>query len=427
VDNWDGWTSRPALFAMFSLICERFARAARRCERQFGTEGSEVGIFSRPTECTSVSFASSARNESIATQSHSNIRALRILILGGTGFVGRHLVAAALEGGHRVTLFNRGTHGDLFPGAEHLRGDRATGDLGALQDGRWDAAVDTACYLPAQACAAAVLLAGAVGHYMFVSTLSVYDDGARLPVGEDAAAALATPEQIARAEDIIPAGPAIVDAYGDLYGPLKASCEAAVVEAMHGRASIVRPGLIVGPHDYTDRFTYWPARLARGGEVLAPGAPDRPLQLIDARDLATWMVRALEAGCTGTFNASGPAAPITVGGVLEACRGAVGGDGARLTWVDDEPLLQAGIAPWTELPLWVPAAFVEAPQLHAACARARAAGLTFRPLAETIGDTLAWDKSRPASEPRRAGLDPARERALLEAWRTRNREGHARE
>jgi 2'-hydroxyisoflavone reductase len=355
------------------------------------------------------------------------MRALRIVILGGTGFVGRHLAAAALEHGHHVTLFNRGTRGDLFPDAKHLRGDRAAGDLGALEGGRWDAAVDTACYLPAQARAAADLLAGAVGHYTFVSTLSVCDDGARLPVGEDAAAAPATPEQIARAEAIIPAGPVIGDAYGDLYGPLKASCEAAVVDAMHGRASIVRPGLIVGPHDTTDRFTYWPARLARGGEVLAPGAPDRPLQLIDARDLAAWIVRALEEGCTGRFNASGPAVPITVGGVLEACRAAVGGDGARLTWVHDDLLSQAGIAPWTELPLWVPAAFVEAPQLHADCGRARAAGLTFRPLAETIRDTLAWDNSRPASEPRRAGLAPATERALLEASRARDRREQARE
>ena len=158
----------------------------------------------------------------------------------------------------------------------------------------------------------------------------------------------------------------------------------------------MRPGLIVGPHDHTDRFKYWPARLARGGEVLAPGAPDRPLQLIDARDLATWMVRAIEEGCTGVFNANGPAAPLTVGDALETCRAVAGSSGARLTWVDDELLMKADIAPWTELPLWVPAAFAEAPQLHADCQRARAAGLPFRPLAETIRDTLAWDVSRPA-------------------------------
>jgi 2'-hydroxyisoflavone reductase len=193
-----------------------------------------------------------------------------------------------------------------------------------------------------------------------------------------------------------------------------------VIEARRDRVAIVRPGLIVGPRDYTDRFTYWPARLARGGEVLAPGAPDRPLQLIDVRDLAAWMVRSLEAGCTGVFNANGPAAALTVGGALEACRAVVGGPGARLTWVDDELLLMAGVAPWTELPLWVPAAFVEAPQLHADCRRAQAAGLTFRPLAETIRDTLSWDVSRPATEPRRAGLDLAREQALLQAWRRRD-------
>ena len=190
-------------------------------------------------------------------------------------------------------------------------------------------------------------------------------------------------------------GPVVADAYADLYGPLKASCEAVVIAATRTTTAIVRPGLIVGPHDYTDRFTYWPARLARGGEVLAPGAPDRPLQLIDVRDLAAWMVHALEAGCTGVFNANGPAAPLTVGGALEACRAVAGGPDARLTWVDDR-LLQAGVTPWTELPLWVPAAFVEAPQLHADCGRAQAAGLTFRPLAETIRDTLSLEWFAPS-------------------------------
>jgi len=177
------------------------------------------------------------------------------------------------------------------------------------------------------------------------------------------------------------------------------------------------------PHDYTDRFTYWPSRLARGGETLAPGAPDRPLQLVDARDLGAFVVRLAEEGRAGTYNATGPAAPLTVGRVLDQCIAEAAPAAARpsLTWVADDVLFEAGVAPWTELPLWVPAAYRTAAVLNADCRRAIAAGLAFRPLADTIRDTLAWDRARPPGTPRRAGLAPARERELLAAWHARRR------
>jgi len=321
---------------------------------------------------------------------------MRLLVLGGTVFLGRHIVTAALARGHDVTLFNRGRQNpDLFPEVEKLRGDR-DGDLSALRGRPFDAVVDTSGYRPEQTRAMAETLGGTVGHYTFVSTMSAYRE---CPPGRsfDEHAPLAEGHEG--------------------YGALKARCEEALEAALPGRAAHVRPGLIVGPHDPTDRFTYWPRRVARGGDVLAPGRPERPVQLIDGRDLAEWCVRLAEERRTGAFNAIGPAATLTMRHLLETCHGAAG-SAARFRWVADEDLLAADVKPWTELPLWIP----ENDPSHGGLLladhrRALAAGLAFRPLAHTVRDTLEWDRSTDRttreSPIRVTPLAPEREAELL--------------
>ena len=334
---------------------------------------------------------------------------MEILILGGTLFLGRHLVEAARARGHRVTLFHRGhTNPDVFPDVEHLLGDR-DGGLDALGGRRWDAAIDTSGYVPRVVQASAERLAEAADHYTFVSSMSVY---AGMKPGLDESSPVATlPDGT---------GEAVT---GESYGALKALCERAVTAAFAGRALTVRPGLIVGPHDPTDRFTWWTRRIARGGEVLAPADPAAPVQLIDARDLAGWMIERIEKRSTGVFNATGPPAPLALGRVLETCR-AVAGSDARFTWVEEELLLERGVQPWTELPLWVPRA--DAGFLQVDCARAWGAGLGARPLEETARDTLAWDRATPLEgRPQKpgvtfpVGLAPAREAELLREWHER--------
>jgi 2'-hydroxyisoflavone reductase len=329
---------------------------------------------------------------------------MKLLLLGGTIFLGRHLVEAALARGHEVTLFNRGRHNaDLFPEVEKLRGDR-DGNLAALQGRRWDAVIDTCGYVPRVVRASAELLAKAVEHYTFISSLSVYSDFSAPGMDESGPTGRLEEETT---EEVT----------GETYGPLKALCEQAAEAAMPGRALNIRPGLIVGPHDPSDRFTYWPRRVARGGEVLAPGDPGSLTQFIDVRDLAEWNIRMMEAGKTGVYNATGPDYPLTMGRLLEECRN-VGGSGARITWADEQFLLDSQVAPWTELPLWVPAS--EGAGFNAVnCGKAIADELTFRPLADTIRDTLAWDAARPADMPLRAGLTPEREAEVLQAWRHR--------
>ena len=324
---------------------------------------------------------------------------MKLLVLGGTVFLGRHLVEEALARGHEVTLFNRGRHNpQLFPGVEKLRGDRG-GDLAALRGGRWDAVVDTSGSIPREVRASAGLLAEAVEHYTVVSTLAVYAAFPRVP-GID--------ESFGLAEAVDPeAG----EAGFRSVGPLKALCERAAETALPGRVLAVRAGLLAGPHDPTDRFTYWPARVARGGDVLAPAGPEHPVQLVDARDLAAWIVRMAERRATGAFNATGPAAPLTLGELLRTCRDECGSD-ARFVWVDEDALVEAGIGRRMELPLFIPGAPGAA---RVRCARALEAGLRFRPLVETVRDTRRWDAGRSPDRPRRAGLDPTREAALLGA------------
>jgi len=327
-----------------------------------------------------------------------------LLIIGGTVFLGRHLVEAALGRGHTVTLFNRGQHNpELFPGIEKLRGDRAS-DLAALRGRRWDAAIDTCGYVPRVVRASAELLADAVEHYTFVSSISVYADFSQANVDEGAPVGTL-------------ADAAVEEVTGETYGPLKALCEQAAEDALPGRVLNVRPGLIVGPHDPTDRFTYWPRRVALGGEVLAPGRPEHGAQIVDVRDLAGWMLELVEARHVGIYNATGPEYRLTFGQLLDECR-AVSGSDARFTWVGERFLLDAGAQPWTEVPLWVPESDPENAGFDAVdCSKAIGAGLRFRPLAETIRDTLAWDATRPADLELCAGLKRAREAELLEDWR----------
>jgi 2'-hydroxyisoflavone reductase len=330
---------------------------------------------------------------------------MKLLILGGSVFLGRHLVEAALARGHEVTLFNRGRHNpDLFPDVEKLRGDR-DGDLSALQGRTWDAAIDTCGYLPRIVKMSAELLADALNHYTFISSLSVYADFSVAGIDETAPVGTLSDETV---EEVT----------GETYGPLKALCEQAAERAIPIRVLNVRPGLIVGPHDPTDRFAYWVHRIANGGEVLAPGNGQTLVQFIDARDLAEWNVRMMEANQTGIYNATGLDAPLTMGQLLNECK-TVSGSGAQLTWVDEQFLLDAKVQPWSELPLWIPESSPMSAGFSAFnCGKAIAAGLTFRPLAETIRDTLAWDKTRP-TDAQRGGLKPEREAELLEAWRAK--------
>lgn len=335
---------------------------------------------------------------------------MKLLILGGTSFVGRHFVEAALARGHDVSLFNRGREAPtLFPEVERLVGDRR-GELAALRGRRWDAVIDTAAYVPSIVGQAASLLAPAVEHYTFISTRSVYADHG--DSAEGGLVATLTDDELHDAEAIRPEGRSHAMLYGARYGALKARCERAAEEAMPGRVLVLRPGLIVGPYDPTDRFTYWVRRVARGGDVLAPGRPDRTVRALDVRDLATWCLQRIEARTAGVFNAAG-ADGVTMRGLLDACSRAAGGD-ARFIWASEAFLVARGVVPWSELPLWVleeDNAFLETGN-----ARAVAAGLTFRPLEETAADTLAWDRLR-GDAPLRAGLDAAREAELLATFR----------
>lgn len=329
--------------------------------------------------------------------------------------MGRHVVEAAIERGHEVTLFNRGLHdAALSPQVEKLRGDRR-GDLAALRGRRWDAVVDTSGYVPSVVRASAEALKNGVERYVFISSVSVYSDSDAGEVDESTPVNKITDEELKAAEEIIPEGATIAVNYGQAYGGLKALCEDEVERTMPGRAINVRAGLIVGPHDYSDRFTYWPARVARGGEVLAPGEPDRPKQLIDARDIADWIMLMLETGETGTYNVTGPGYRLSMKEMLDECRTATDSD-ASFTWVSDQFLLDSDVRPWTEMPLWIPRQYERGAFQAVNCERAIRAGLKFRPLAETVLDTLAWDSERPTNVERYAGLDPEKERRLLQAW-----------
>ncbi len=319
---------------------------------------------------------------------------VRLLVLGGTKFLGRAAVGEALARGHEVTLFNRAvTNPELFPEAERLRGDRTAG-LAELRGREWDVVLDPSGFLPGVVGASTELLAGAAGHYLFISSISVYASLAAVNHEDSPLAQLGD----------MPADRMLED-YSN-YGPLKALCEQAVAEAFGERHAIVRPGLIVGAHDPTGRFTYWPHRIARAGEVLAPAPPERKVQFVDVRDLGSWLVDLLERRATGAYNATHPGR--TWGEVLETCREVAGSD-ATFTWVSDSFLVEREVGEWMELPMWVQSPD-EAGIHEADVSRAVVAGLTFRPLEETVRDTL--ELARTTGD---AGLSPEREAELLAA------------
>jgi 2'-hydroxyisoflavone reductase len=342
---------------------------------------------------------------------------MKLLILGGTRFLGRHLVTAALARNYEITLFNRGKHPSAeLPSVETIYGDRHS-DLAKLQGHRWDAVIDTCGFLPRTVTASAETLSHSIDAYVFISSLSVYADFSVSGLDETAPTAALTNEQLAEANAIDSSGQASAVTYGKMYGGLKALCEQAAEEVLPKRVLVIRPGLIVGPYDYTDRFTYWVQRVANGGEVLAPGRPGRHVQFIDVRDLAEWIVRMIERKGTGVYNANGLPNNLTMEGVLEECK-MVSASDASLTWVSEEFLLQEKVAPWSEMPLWMPEE--AAPHLKGFmfidCNKAVGAGLTFRPLNDTIRDTLTSSETDRLNEELQAGIDRAKEQRLLRKW-----------
>ncbi|MCH7716781.1 MAG: NAD-dependent epimerase/dehydratase family protein [Gemmatimonadetes bacterium] len=332
---------------------------------------------------------------------------LRILILGGTRFLGVAQVQYALARGHTVTLFNRGrTNTHLFPEVEKLRGDR-NDDLTALQGREWDVVIDNSASVPRWVEQSAGLLRNSANQYIYVSSLSVIADNSI--IGSDETTA------VKQLDD-----PTVEQVTGGRYGGMKALCEQRAREAFGDRAMVVRPGLIVGPMDNTDRFTYWPIRIDRGGEVMAPGNPTHHVQIIDVRDLASWMVRMGEDNTSGVYNATGPASPMSMAEMLYGIRAATSAN-VSFTWVNADFLEQHEVRPWSHMPTWIPPREGMEGFSRVNCSKAIAAGLTFRPLAETASDTITWFKTLPAERQSEmgAGLSAEREAEVLAAWQAR--------
>ena len=327
---------------------------------------------------------------------------MKILIIGGTRFLGRHLVHSAFGRGHTVTLFNRGlTNPDLFPQLETILGDREK-DLPELMVGEWDAVIDTCGYVPRIIRLSAEGLEGSVSRYVFISSLSVYENFRKIGIDET--------YPVGKIED-----ETVEEITGETFGPLKALCERAVQDAFgDGRALIVRPGLIIGPYDPTDRFTYWPVRVARGGDVLAPAGPDAAIQIIDVRDLSDFIIKLVEDNASGIFNATGPDYELTMGELLETCKRVSGSD-ANFKWAPAEFLSRHEVLPWSDMPVWIPNTEEDAGFSRIDISKAIHAGLAFRPLQETVQDTLAWAATRPPDREWRAGLTPEKEAEVLAA------------
>lgn len=330
---------------------------------------------------------------------------MNILIIGGTIFLGRHIVDVAIRRGHTPTIFHRGKHNPhLFPDVEKLYGDRRS-NVTALRGRVWDAVIDTCGYIQQDIRTVGATLKDATEHYTYVSSISVYNDMSPRSIAEDASVGVLE-------------NPDTEEITGETYGPLKALCERTAEEYFPGKTCVVRPGLIVGPDDFTNRFAYWPRRVARGGDMLAPGNPDQPVQFIDVRDLAEWIVLMTEQRTTGIFNATGPEHQLTMEQFLETCRTALNPQ-TRPVWMDDTFLLERGVAPFTELPLWVPA---DSAGIHMVdCSRAIDAGLRFRPAEEIIRDTWAWDQANAevAARSPHQPLTAEREAELLREWEQR--------
>ena len=338
---------------------------------------------------------------------------LNILILGGTGFTGPFQVKYALERGHKVTVFNRGkTHpGEVPKEVEQLIGDR-NGQLDALKNRKWDVAIDNPTSVPVWVRDVGQILKGNIDRYVFISTISVYGDMSKSDIKEDAPLAKYT-----GADPMKESRDTIIASKFQLYGPLKALSEQEAEKWFPKQALIIRPGLIVGPRDETDRFTYWPVRIDRGGEVMAPGEPSDPVQFIDGRDLGEWVIRMVEQRETGIYNATGPDKTLGVGAMLEGIKSANNSTKAKFTWVNADFLEAQKVTPWGDMPVWVPPRGEEGGTGRVNIQRALAKGLTFRPLATTARDTLAWFKAQPAERQKlKAGITSEREAEVLAAW-----------
>ncbi len=324
---------------------------------------------------------------------------MRILIIGGTRFLGRHLVESALAHSHDVTLFNRGkSNPGLFPQLETIIGDREQ-DVNKLAGRIWDAVIDVAGYAPRIVRLSAEILKENVARYVFISTISVYADFKTVGIDESYPVGKLENETV---EEIT----------GETYGPLKALCEQAVQDIYGERALIVRPGLIVGPHDPTDRFTYWPVRVARGGDVLAPQKPEAAIQVIDVRDLADFTIKLIQDNASGIYNATGPDYGLTIGKLLEVSKQASNSN-ADFKWASVDFLNQHKVEAWSDMPTWVPDDEEGVGFSRIDVSKAINAGLKFRPLEETVRDTLAWAQTRPVDYEWRAGLTAERETQAL--------------
>jgi 2'-hydroxyisoflavone reductase len=335
-------------------------------------------------------------------------RSLRILILGGTSLIGPQQVRYALERGHTVTLFNRGrTNPHLFPEVEKLRGDRDN-DIEALKGRDWDVVIDNHPSIPRWVRTTAQLLEDHAEQYVFVSSISAYADNS--VIGQDETG------QTAELED-----PTVEEVTGATYGGLKVLCEREAQKAFPETALIVRPGLIVGPGDNSDRFTYWPVRIDRGGEVMGPGDGSDPTQIIDVRDLGEWMIHMVEQRHAGVYNATGPYRPLQMDEMLYGIK-AVTSREVSFTWVEADFLREQGVRAWSHMPTWVPPTDGMEGFSRYSIARAVEKGLTFRPLADTATATLEWHYARPEERQQnlRAGIAPDREKEVLEAWHARN-------
>ncbi len=357
-----------------------------------------------PAQTSSSAQGSSSARTPVPPAPLAPPKKLSLLVLGGTRFLGPHFIEAARAHGHAVTIFNRGrTNVGRVTDVEVLNGDR-DGKLDALRGRQWDAVLDTSGYVPRHVRSSAELLAPNVAHYVFVSTLSVYASFAKAndessPVGK---LKDETVEKVA----------------GETYGPLKALCERAAEQAMPGRVTILRPGLIVGPEDNTDRFTYWPARAARGGEMLAPNSPADRMQVIDVRDLRDFTLRCIENRALGTYNVVSAPQQFTMGALIDACVTAAGTN-ARATWVPAAFLAEHNVQGWSDMPVWLHAVGEEAGFADHNVDRAMKTGLAIRPLLTTVRDTLAWHLARPEEQRNalKAGISANREREVLAAWR----------
>ena len=324
---------------------------------------------------------------------------MNILIIGGTRFVGRHLVDSALAHGHQITLFNRGkSNPDLFPNVETIIGDREQ-DMDKLSGRTWDAVIDTCGYVPRIVGESGVSLERSVGRYVFISSISVFADFTKIGIDES--------DPVSKIED-----DSVEEITGETYGPLKALCEKTILDRYNERGLVVRPGLIVGPNDPTDRFTYWPVRVAKGGDMLVPEKPEVPIQIIDVRDLSDFIIKLIEDDASGIYNATGPDYELTLGTMLDTCKQVSGSD-ANFHWASVDFLKENNVQEWSDMPVWVPDNEENQGFSRVNISKAIKAGLTFRPIADTVQDTISWANTRPTDYEWRAGLQSKREQELL--------------